>query len=166
MTKIYNFIFIWPKHPVRVHIWAGISKRGRIGICVSDSIMDCFLFCDNINETLLLFLVEKFQRSHRFMQDNDPKHMSNYVITFLQHQGVNWWRTPAESPDLNPIENLWHELKEFNSREVKPQTKEELVAGIIKFWDIVTIEKCKKYINHLKKVIPMVTALNGATAGY
>ena len=25
--------------------------------------------------------------------------------------GVNWWHSPPESPDVNPIENLWHELK-------------------------------------------------------
>jgi len=28
---------------------------------------------------------------------------------------------------MNPIENLWHELKEFIRREVKPRTKQELV---------------------------------------
>ena len=100
------------------------------------------------------------------MQDNDPKHTSAYAIDYLRQNEVKWWRTPAESPDLNPIENMWHELKEFNRREVKPKTKEELVAGIIKFWDTVTVEKCKKYINHLKKVIPRVIELNGEATGY
>ena len=23
-----------PRHPVKVHVWAGISKRGRTGICI------------------------------------------------------------------------------------------------------------------------------------
>ena len=100
------------------------------------------------------------------MQDNDPKHTSNYAIDFLRCKKVNWWKTPAESPDLHPIENMWYKLKEFNRREVKPQTKDELVAGIIKFWDTVTVEKYQKYINHLKKVIPKVIELNGATTGY
>lgn len=94
------------------------------------------------------------------------KHTSNYAIDFLQRKNVNWWKTPAESPDLNPIENMWHELKEFNRREVNLQTKDELVAGIIKFWGTVTVEKCQKYINHLKKVIPKVIELNGAATGY
>lgn len=64
---------------------------------------------------------------------------------------MNWWRTPAESPDLNPIENMWHELKEFNRREIKPKTKEELVAGVVKFWDSVTVEKCKSTLIISKK---------------
>ena len=158
--------FIRPKHPVKVHVWAGISKRGRTGICVFDGIMEQFLFCDIIEKTLLPFIQAKFPGTHCFMQDNDPKHTSTYTIDYLSLKNVNWWRTPAESPDLNPIENMWHELKEFNRREAKPKTKEELVAGIIRFWDTVTVEKCKKYLNHLKKVIPRVIELNGDATDY
>ena len=87
-------------------MWAGISKSGRTGICVFEGIMEQFLFCDIINKTLLPFINEKFPSGHRFMHDNDPKHTSNYAIDFLQRKNVNWWRTPAESPDLNPIENV------------------------------------------------------------
>ena len=128
--------------------------------------MDRFLFCDILDETLLPFLEEKFPTGHRYMQDNDPKHTSVYAQQFLRDSHVNWWRTPAESPDLNPIENLWHELKEFIRREIKPTTKDELVGGILKFWDTVTVEKCNRYINHLKKVIPKVIELNGSATGY
>ena len=71
-----------------------------------------------------------------------------------------------QSPDLNPIENLWHEMKEFNRREVKPRMKEQLIDGIIRFWDTVTVAKCVKYINHLQKVIPRVIELNGYATGY
>ena len=44
------------------------------------------------------------------MQDNDPKHTSRHAKEFTQ-KSINWWPTPAESPDANPVENLWHELK-------------------------------------------------------
>lgn len=41
--------------------------------------------------------------AHHFMQDNNPKHL--HKLFFLR-SGLNWWCTPAESPDMNPIENL------------------------------------------------------------
>ena len=37
-----------------------------------------------------------------FMQDNDPKHTSRRVGLWLDEKNINWWKTPAESPDLNP----------------------------------------------------------------
>ena len=85
------------------------------------------------------------------MADNDPKHTSNDAKKFLNDHKVTWWRTPAESPDCNPIENLWHKLKEYIRRVKKPRTKEELIDGIKEFWDSVTVTKCLKYINHLKR---------------
>ena len=87
------------------------------------------------------------------MQDNDPKHTSRAAQAFYARKGINWWRTPAESPDLNPIENLWHEMKEYIRREVKPTTKLELVNGINAFWAKIDENKCCRYINHLQKVL-------------
>ena len=159
--------YLRPKHPVKVHVWAGISKQGRTGICIFDGTMDRFLFVDILEKTLVPFISEKFtEEEHRFMQDNDPKHTSVHARNFLETHNINWWKTPAESPDLNPIENLWHELKEYIRREVKPKTKEDLVRGILQFWDTVTVAKCTKYINHLNKVIPKVIDLQGSATGY
>ena len=116
------------------------------------------------------FVNDVFSDGHRLMADNDPKHTSNAAKRFLVDNGIYWWRTPAESPDLNPIDNLWHELrhelKEYIRREVKPKHKEELVEGIKTFWATVNIAKCKMYIGHLRKVIPKVIELKGDATGY
>ena len=66
----------------------------------------------------------------------------------------------------HPIENLWHELKEFLRARVKPRNQEELIEGIKSFWGTVTPEKCCKYIGHLNKVIPKVIELHGDATGY
>lgn len=102
----------------------------------------------------------------RFMQDNDPKHTSGRVGEWIDSNNINWWKTPPESPDLNPIENLWHELKEYLRRVIKPKTKDELISGIMKFWDTVDMEKTRKYIGHLRKVVPKVIEMNGGPTLY
>ena len=156
------------KHPVKVHAWAGISKKGATAVCIFEGIMDAPLYCEILELTLLPFIQEKFPppSTHRFMQDNDPKHCSQAAQEFYGRVGINWWRTPAESPDCNPIENLWHELKEYMRREIKPRNKQELVAGINQFWATVDTRKCCRYIEHLKKVLPKVIEKCGEATGY
>jgi len=67
---------------------------------------------------------------------------------------------------MNPIENLWHKLKEYIRQEVKPRNKQELVNGITYFWATIDVHKCCRYIDHLKKVLPKVIEKGGATTGY
>ena len=95
------------------------------------------------------FVKDVYPDSNRFVADNDLKHNSLYARDFLTAQNTNWWPTPAESPDLNPIENVWHQQKEYIRREVKPTRKEELVEGILQFWETVDVAKGTKYIRHL-----------------
>lgn len=138
-----------PKHPQKVHVWAGISLRGPTKICIFDRTMDATLCVQILHTTLLPFIAQKYPEGHRFMQDNDPKHTSRLATSFFEEQGVNWWKTAPESPDLNPVENLWHELKEYIRREVKPQCKDDLIDGIKQFWKTVDSAKCTRCWNSI-----------------
>lgn len=60
-------------------------------------------------------------------------------------------KAPALSPDLNPIEYLWHEVKEFVGGK-RCKNREELVAAIEEFRATITPDKCANYIRKLKKV--------------
>ena len=115
---------------------------------------------------LLPFIKSNFPDTHRFQQDNDPKHKSKYALEFLKENGVNYWPTPSESPDLNPIEMIWSEMKTYIRRQVKPKTQSELIEGIKKFWRTVEIAKCNRYINHLQKVLPIVITREGRASGH
>ena len=93
--------------------------------------MDATFYVNEILEkTLLPFIETRFPDGHRFQQDNDPKHTSRLAQAFMDQSGINWWKTPPESPDLNPIELIWHELKHFLRTNIKPTTKDELLGGI------------------------------------
>ena len=100
-----------PKHPVKVHVWAAISWRGPTRVCIFEGIMDANLYVTILENYLLPFIRTEYPSFHQFMQDNDPKHTSRCARDFFEQHNINWWKTPPESPDANPIENLWHELK-------------------------------------------------------
>ena len=110
--------------------------------------MTALLYIHILEQTLLPFLRDVYAEGHKFMQDNDPKHTSRVAKEFFEHHNIHWWKTPAESPDANPIENLWHELKEYNRRVTKPRTTDELLEEVKTFWGTVDRSKCIKYIRH------------------
>ena len=90
-----------------------------------------------------------YSNGHRFIQDNDPKHTFAKAWQFFIDHGVNWWHTPPESPDCNPIENMWHEMKEHLRWEVNQWSKEELAERILSVWETVDSAKCCRYINQV-----------------
>jgi transposase len=147
-------------------VWGGISKQGRTGLVVFNGIMKSTFYANKIvSENFCPFVDTHYPNAHRLMQDNDPKHTSRETQRFMLEHNVNWWRTPPESPDLNPIENLWREMKHYIATQVRPKNKAELVAGLGAFWGTVTPQKCTRYINHLYNVMPKVIVNRGASSG-
>ncbi len=154
------------KHPPKVHVWAGISKEVATQILLFSGIMNATKYGDILAAALVPFICEKYPDHHRLYQDNDPKHTSRYIQNFFAKNDVNWWKSPAESPDLNPIELIWGSMKMFLRDKHKARTLSELKEGIALYWSKLTRETCTKYIDHLQKDMPIVVQEEGRPSGH
>ncbi|CAC5361626.1 unnamed protein product [Mytilus coruscus] len=114
-----------PKHPLKVHVWAGISRRGTTSILVFENIMTSAFYINSILVSgLIPFINRLYPDTHRFQQDNDPKHTSNATKDFMKQHSINLWnKWPAESLDLNPIEMVWSMMKSRLSKKSQGQKK-------------------------------------------
>ena len=102
-----------PKYPAKIHIWGAISSRGAAPVVMFSRIMDAIRFGQILDASLVPFIAECFSDGHCFQMDNDPKHQSAHIKNYFETHNINWWPTPPETPDLNPIENLWGSLKQY-----------------------------------------------------
>ncbi|RNA14162.1 Transposable element Tcb2 transposase [Brachionus plicatilis] len=154
------------KHSLKLLLWGGISFRVATPICIFNGKMQSSDFINILNRNLLPFIRRVFPDTHRLVMDNDPKHNSVLTQNWLKTNSIFYWPTPAQSPDLNPIELVWHELKTY-IRHKKPQTKIQFINLIGKFWEEeLTPEKCRRYILHIQRVMPHVLLNNGYETGF
>ncbi|GFX51552.1 transposable element Tc1 transposase [Trichonephila clavipes] len=101
-----------------VLVWGCVSAGGVEDLAFIDGIMDKHVYLgilkDNLEKSASkLGLGSGFI----FQQDNAPKHTTKIVQLYLLYHCRKQLHTPAQSPDLNVIENLWSQLSSQEGSE-------------------------------------------------
>ena len=104
-------------------------------------------------------------RRWRFQQDNDPKHTSRVAKEFLKENFPEVMDWPSNSPDLNPIENLWGIVK-YHVEKRMPSNISELQQYMVEEWENIPDEFLTNLISSMRDRCQQVIDNNGERINY
>ena len=102
-----------------------------------------------------------------FQQDGDSKHTAKIVKDWLNTQSFQKMQWPAQSPDLNPIENLLALLKKrLAGYDNAPKTLDELWSRVRTEWSNIPHDLIEKLVESMPRRINSVIKAKGLWTKY
>jgi hypothetical protein len=96
------------------------------------------------------FVLEQFGQNWRLQMDNDSKHRSNICKQFIDESIPHLLDWPSNSPDANPVENIWSIVKR-NVEKRKPMNIDELELFLAEEFENIDINVVKNCVMSMKK---------------
>ena len=104
----------------------------------------------------------RVRKKFLFQEDNAPVHTSKIARDFLKEQKVEILSWPPQSPDLNPIEEIWSFVESgLRKRNPQPSNIRELEVMVTEEWEAISKEFFRKLICSMPGRIQAVIQVNG-----
>lgn len=134
-----------------VMFWGCFNSRGPEALVKIDDIMNSTKYQAILADNLVASARRLgLGRMWTFQQDIDPKHTSRSTQKWFCDNKINVLPWPSQSPDLNPIEILWAELKRAVEKR-KPENVKDLERICIEEWSKIPTNVFLNLVKHYRK---------------
>lgn len=151
------------KKSPKVNVWGCFSHKGFGHLFWFTPNLNSKLLCEIYEDWLLPSVVDMFGEgddSWVLQEDNDPKHTSRRAKRWRADNDVVRISWPSQSPDLNPIENVWRVLK-VNVLKRHPKNVKQLRDAVDEEWKKFGPELAQNLVNSMPRRIQAVIAAEG-----
>lgn len=148
--------------------WGCFSIHGPGPLMTVEGMMDSLKYIDVLDTQLIPAMQQWYPENNGvFQEDLAPCHSSKISKTFKQENEINVLPWPGNSPDLNPIENLWAIIKtKLRSRDCTTKTK--MIAAVFEIWNNDELLKpmCKNLVYSMPKRVELLLKAKGGHIKY
>lgn len=148
-----------------VMVWGAFSWHGVGPIIRIAGRMDQHVYKEILENVMEPYSFENMPVTYIFQHDNDPKPTSRLVKQWLRDQNIAVMDWPAQSPDLNPIENLWADVKR-GLKDRKAKNSVELFQNIEEIWRNIPLSRCRSLVESIPKRMTAVIRNKGYPTKY
>ncbi|KAG2457260.1 TCB1 transposase, partial [Polypterus senegalus] len=149
-----------------IRLWGCFSAAGTGRLVAIEGKMNAAKNRDILDKNLLQSAKDlRLGRRFTFQQDNDPKHTAKITKEWLHNNSVTVLEWPSQSPDLNPIEHLWRDLKMAVVQRL-PSNLTELEMICKEEWQRIPKSRCEKLVASFPRRLMAVLAQKGASTKY
>lgn len=151
-------------------VW-GCFVGDRLGPLVfCDGYMNSDKYITILNKNLKEFkanIEDEWDTTLTLQEDNSRVHVSKKSKKWKEENEIICLPWPAQSPDLNPIENLWKVLKEnIQKGGTFPRSIEELKIALNEEWRRLSPNLLFKLVDSMPKRVNMVLNAKGGPTKY
>lgn len=157
------------KHPDKQMFWGCFSYSSIGPLAAVNGMMCSNQYINVLRQQALPELRKRFPHKNGiFQQDLAPCHTSKKVRQFFDSKKITVLQWPGNSPDLNPIENLWAIVK-AHLRRRDCATRSSLLAAIGEVWsenNPELSEMCVKLVDSMPRRVQKCLRARGGHTGY
>ena len=146
-------------------LWSCFSKTGTGKLVRIEGKITGIRYVNILSNNLLQSADKMQLGSFIFQQDNDPKHTSKVASKFVVKNNIKKLEWPPQSPDLNPIKNLWTLLDEHIPSSARTN-KESFWEAVQQTWYTFPINILENLVESMPKRLQAVIDSNGGPTKY